>query len=80
MILAALFAPSVALAIFLDVLRPRGPTRKERDAVAASAREFRALVGMPLVCVLVLLVAPVTVAALHLAWDREQVFVTGELR
>ena len=80
MIFAALFAPTVALAILIDVLRPRGPTRKERDDVAASAREFRALVGMPLLLVAIVLVAPLTVAALHLGFDRDEAFIPGETR
>jgi hypothetical protein len=82
MILLSVFPALVAVAIFFGTLRQRGPratTQAEREAVAGSAREFRRLAGMPLVCVLLVLVGPVTVAALHLAFDRDEAFVT-ELR
>ncbi len=85
MILASLTPALLAFAIFFGSLRPRRPdlrfpTKFERQAVAASARSLRKLAGVPLLCVGLLLVAPLTIGALHLFCDRDEAFVTGELR
>lgn len=84
MILAAIAPAFVAFAMFFGSLRPRRPdlrvtTKAEREAVAARSRE-----GRPgpyaFVYVLMVLLAPLTIAALHVLADRDPSFVPGELR
>jgi hypothetical protein len=82
MILAALGPAAAAVVIFVGTLFPPkriGPTKAQRERIAASSREVRA--GLPIVCwlALLLLVAPLTVAALHTFADRGNSFVM-ELR
>jgi hypothetical protein len=77
-ILASLLPSSLAFAIFFGSLRQRGPSKAEREA--ASVRLFDGpRAAKTVTVILCLLVAPLTIAALHLVCERDDSFVQ-ELR
>lgn len=76
MILASLFSPALAIAVFFGTLRQRGPGRAEREA---ASHRFRDGPRIGLI-VLALVIPLVTVGAVRVLAERADWFQPLELR